>query len=97
MTLDLVAPVQVSPMLDTSSLRAAIPTHLGSTRPSLDPYGHLLKVLMPGASGIAVYDARGTPLGLELGRRASLLREMPTSAHLQERRWMTPERGRGDA
>lgn len=49
-------------MFEKSTRLAAIPTHLGGSRPSLDPYGQLLKSLIPGASGIAVYDARGTPL-----------------------------------
>ncbi len=49
-------------MPEKTSRMTALPTHLGGSRPSLDPYGQLLKSLMPGASGIAVYDARGTPL-----------------------------------
>lgn len=39
-----------------------LPTHLAGATPSLDPYGHLLKMLMPRAVGIGFYDARGTPL-----------------------------------
>ena len=49
-------------MLDSSRLKAVIPTHLGGARPSLDPYSHLLRVVVPGVAGIAVYDARCTPL-----------------------------------
>ncbi len=62
MTTALVLAVRVSPMLDSSPLKAVIPTHLGGARPSLDPYSHLLRVVVPGVAGIAVYDARGTPL-----------------------------------
>jgi diguanylate cyclase (GGDEF)-like protein len=39
-----------------------LPAHLTSSKPSLDPYGHLLRMLMPRASGIAFHDARGTPM-----------------------------------
>jgi diguanylate cyclase (GGDEF)-like protein len=43
-------------------MNAALPLHLATAKPSLDPYGHLLRMLVPRASGIAFYDARGTPL-----------------------------------
>lgn len=36
--------------------------HLTKAKPSLDPYGQLLRMLVPRASGIAFYDAHGTPL-----------------------------------
>jgi diguanylate cyclase (GGDEF)-like protein len=36
-----------------------LPTHLASLKPDLDPYGQLLRMLMPRALGIAFYDARG--------------------------------------
>ncbi|MGQ0384278.1 MAG: putative bifunctional diguanylate cyclase/phosphodiesterase [Gammaproteobacteria bacterium] len=39
-----------------------LPQHLSSAKPNLDPYGHLLRMLMPRALGIAFYDARGAPL-----------------------------------
>jgi diguanylate cyclase (GGDEF)-like protein len=39
-----------------------VPRHLGTTRPNLDPYGHLLRMLVPRASGIGFYDASGTAL-----------------------------------
>ena len=39
-----------------------LPLHLASARPNLDPYGHLLRMLMPRALGIAFYDAKGVPL-----------------------------------
>lgn len=39
-----------------------IPTHLASSKPNLDPYGQLLRMLMPRALGIGFYDARGAPL-----------------------------------
>ena len=41
---------------------AAVPQHMTNSKPSLDPYGHLLRMLVPRASGIAFYDARATPL-----------------------------------
>lgn len=37
----------------------AVPLHLSSAKPALDPYGHLLRMLMPRASGIAFFDAEG--------------------------------------
>lgn len=40
----------------------SLPQHLTAAKPSLDPYGHLLRMLVPRATGIAFYDARGTPL-----------------------------------
>jgi diguanylate cyclase (GGDEF)-like protein len=43
-------------------MASAIPQHLNSVRPSLDPYGQLLRMLVPRASGIAFYDARGSIL-----------------------------------
>jgi hypothetical protein len=39
-----------------------LPTHLASVKPDLDPYGQLLRMLMPRAVGIAFYDARGRVL-----------------------------------
>ena len=41
---------------------AAIPLHLSAAKPTLDPYGHLLRMLVPRASGIAFYDAQGSQL-----------------------------------
>jgi len=38
--------------------------NLGATRPNLDPYGQLLRMLMPRASGIAFHDAGGKQLWL---------------------------------
>jgi len=35
------------------------PTHLASLKPDLEPYGQLLRMLMPRVLGIAFYDARG--------------------------------------
>lgn len=43
-------------------MSAVLPLHLTMAKPSLDPYGQLLRMLVPRASGIAFYDARGTPL-----------------------------------
>jgi diguanylate cyclase (GGDEF)-like protein len=43
-------------------MNAALPLHMASAKPSLDPYGQLLRMLVPRASGIAFYDSRGTPL-----------------------------------
>ena len=36
-----------------------VPTHLASAKPNLDPYGQLLRMLMPRALGIGFYDAQG--------------------------------------
>jgi diguanylate cyclase (GGDEF)-like protein len=42
----------------------AIPQHLNGGKPSLEPYGQLLKMLVPRATGIGFYDARGATLWL---------------------------------
>jgi diguanylate cyclase (GGDEF)-like protein len=39
-----------------------LPLHLASAKPNLDPYGQLLRMLMPRALGIGFYDANGKPL-----------------------------------
>jgi len=39
-----------------------VPAHLASVKPDLDPYGQLLRMLMPRAVGIGFYDARGQVL-----------------------------------
>lgn len=44
-----------------------LPPHLSSARPNLDPYGHLLRMLMPRALGIGFYDANGAPLWVAPG------------------------------
>jgi len=44
-----------------------LPPHLSSARPNLDPYGHLLRMLMPRALGIGFYDAKGAPLWVAPG------------------------------
>jgi len=44
-----------------------LPQHLSSAKPSLDPYGHLLRMLMPRALGIGFYDAKGAPLWVAPG------------------------------
>ncbi len=44
-----------------------LPLHLASAKPNLDPYGHLLRMLMPRAQGIGFYDAQGVPLWLTDG------------------------------
>lgn len=38
------------------------PAQLPNAKPNLDPYGQLLRMLMPRALGIGFYDARGAPL-----------------------------------
>ncbi len=43
------------------------PTHAASSKPNLDPYGQLLRMLMPRALGIGFYDARGLPLWIADG------------------------------
>ena len=43
-------------------MASATPQHLSSVRPTLDPYGQLLRMLVPRASGIAFYDASGSAL-----------------------------------
>ncbi|TAK55607.1 MAG: EAL domain-containing protein [Gammaproteobacteria bacterium] len=45
-----------------AAIAHSFPQHLSATRPSLDPYGHLLRMLMPRAVGIAFYDADGKPM-----------------------------------
>jgi hypothetical protein len=44
-----------------------LPPHLASGKPNLDPYGHLLRMLMPRALGIGFYDARGLPMWIAPG------------------------------
>ena len=39
-----------------------LPLHLASLKPDLDPYGQMLRMLMPRALGVGIYDARGAPL-----------------------------------
>jgi diguanylate cyclase (GGDEF)-like protein len=41
---------------------SATPQHLSAIKPALDPYGQLLRMLMPRAAGIGFYDARGSVL-----------------------------------
>ncbi|MCU0975946.1 MAG: EAL domain-containing protein [Steroidobacteraceae bacterium] len=48
-------------------MNAVLPLHLSAARPSLDPYGHLLRMLVPRASGIVFYDGHGTPLWVSDG------------------------------
>jgi diguanylate cyclase (GGDEF)-like protein len=44
-----------------------LPQHLASAKPNLDPYGQLLRMLMPRAVGIGFYDARANPLWIAGG------------------------------
>jgi diguanylate cyclase (GGDEF)-like protein len=44
-----------------------LPLHLASARPNLDPYGQLVKMLLPRALGVGFYDARGAPLWVAPG------------------------------
>ena len=44
-----------------------LPMHLAGAKPNLDPYGQLLRMLMPRAHGIGFYDARGIPLWVAEG------------------------------
>jgi diguanylate cyclase (GGDEF)-like protein len=44
-----------------------LPLHLASAKPNLDPYGQLLRMLMPRALGIGFYDAKGMPLWVAEG------------------------------
>ncbi len=39
-----------------------VPAHLASVKPDLDPYGQLLRMLMPRALGIGFYDSQGQVL-----------------------------------
>ena len=39
-----------------------LPLYMAGTKPNLDPYGQLLRMLMPRALGIGFYDAKGAPL-----------------------------------
>jgi hypothetical protein len=43
-------------------MSAVSPLHLTVAKPGLEPYGHLLRMLVPRAVGIAFYDARAWPL-----------------------------------
>ncbi len=45
-----------------ASTAADLPSHLASMKPNLDPYGQLLRMLMPRAMGVAIYDAQGAPM-----------------------------------
>jgi diguanylate cyclase (GGDEF)-like protein len=45
-----------------ASTALELPLNLAGMKPNLDPYGHLLRMLMPRALGIGFYDARGAPL-----------------------------------
>ena len=45
----------------------SLPKHLTAIRPGLDPYGHLLRMLMPRAVGIGFYDAHGEPIWIADG------------------------------
>jgi len=44
-----------------------LPAHLASAKPNLDPYGQLLRMLMPRAVGIGFYDTTGAPLWVAAG------------------------------
>lgn len=50
-----------------ASTALELPLHLASLKPNLDPYGHLLRMLMPRALGVGIYDARGVPLWVTAG------------------------------
>lgn len=50
-----------------AAIALSFPQHLTATRPSLDPYGHLLRMLMPRAVGIGFYDADGKPMWIADG------------------------------
>ena len=43
-------------------MSAVSPLHLTVAKPGLEPYGHLLRMLVPRAVGIAFYDAQAWPL-----------------------------------
>ena len=44
-----------------------MPLYLAGAKPNLDPYGQLLRMLMPRALGIGFYDARANPLWVTEG------------------------------
>ncbi len=44
-----------------STAPVELPMHLASAKPNLDPYGQLLRMLMPRALGIGFYDTKGNP------------------------------------
>jgi len=44
-----------------------LPSHLAGAKPNLDPYGQLLRMLMPRALGIGFYDANGAPIWVAEG------------------------------
>ena len=43
-------------------MASAIPQHLSGLKPTLDPYGQLLRMLVPRAAGMGFYDAAGSLL-----------------------------------
>jgi len=45
-----------------ASTALELPLHLASSKPDLDPYGQLLRMLMPRALGVGIYDAHGVPI-----------------------------------
>jgi diguanylate cyclase (GGDEF)-like protein len=49
-------------MYGLTRMLSSVPQHLGSAKPGLDLYGQLLRMLVPRASGIGFYDARGAAL-----------------------------------
>ena len=53
--------------MPVASIAQDLPLHLASAKPSLDPYGHLLRMLMPRALGVGIYDSRGLPLWIADG------------------------------
>ena len=50
-----------------ASTAVNLPLHLASMKPNLDPYGHLLRMLMPRALGVGIYDAHGAQLWITGG------------------------------
>ena len=46
----------------SSTAPVELPLHLASVKPNLDPYGQILRMLMPRALGIGFFDTQGHPL-----------------------------------
>jgi hypothetical protein len=60
------------------------PTPIGST--SLDPYGQIVKMLLPRAQSIAIYDRMGLPIWLNEGQDAPELHRLLQQALTDELR-----------
>ena len=77
------------------SAAAVCEVDLASRSTTLEPYGQLIRMLMPRAQSIAIYDRMGVPAWMSDGRDVPELRRLlqeALSAELRpgERRWWVP-------